>query len=78
MLRLSEEGKIVFSGQVIPPGEPLKRLPEKPVWSNHMSIHRIAKNGTVDYAVEFTDPPKDAFDELVRERLIEAVAKLPR
>jgi len=50
----------VFSGQVIKVEEPLPPLPEKPLWSNHMSIRKIAKDGTVDYAVEFADPPKDA------------------
>ena len=66
-------------GQVISPGEPLPNLSENElVWSNHVRIRKVKKNGTVDYTVEFAHPSKNTFDELVRKCMIEAVVKLPR
>jgi hypothetical protein len=81
MLRLSEEGKIVFSGQVLKVGEPLPDLSEDQiVWSNSVEIHKIAKNGTVDYKVVFAHPPKvnDPIDDVLRTRVDNVVSKLPR
>ena len=53
-------------GQVTKPGEPLPNLSEnRLVWSNNVSVRRVEKNGTVDYAVEFAHPPKNTSDDLV-------------
>jgi len=68
-------------GQVIKVGEPLPDASEdQVVWSNCVQIHRIAKNGTVNYETEFVYPSRGngPFDELVRKFLIDAVAKLPK
>ncbi len=69
----------MFSGQVIPPGEPLAPLPEL-VWSNEVSIRRIVKNGSVEYKVEFVHSSKGDtdFDALVRRYVGGVVDKLPR
>ena len=67
----------MFSGQVIPPAEPLPNLSEDQiVWSNHVSVHKIEKNGTIEYTVEFAHPSKVdvRFVELVRRYMIEAAA----
>jgi len=72
-------GETVFRSQVIEVGKPLPDLSENQVlWSNTMEIRKVVKNGTVDYRVEFAHPSKDAFDDLVQQRIIETVANLPR
>jgi hypothetical protein len=71
----------VFSGQVLKVGEPLPNiLEDQVVWSNDVIIHKIVKNGTVDYEIEFAHPSKgDAqIDEIVREYVFGVVNKLPR
>lgn len=69
----------MFSGQVIKVEEPLPNLSENQlVWSNHVSIRKTVKNGTINYALEFAHPAKGSLDDLVVKHLSNAIAELSR
>jgi hypothetical protein len=65
-------------GQVLKVSEPVPPPKPRPMWSNSLNISRITENHIDRYEVEFTRPwtGDQAFDELVRRCVSEAVAKL--
>jgi len=68
-------------GQVIKVGEPLPDASEdQVVWTNSVRIHKITKNGTVNYETEFVYPSRSdsPLDEVIRKCVVDTVAKLPR
>ena len=67
-------------GRVIKVAEPLPPLPEKPIWSNHVSIRKVKNNGAVECTIDFASQAKvnDPVDKVVRKHLNNALAELPR